>query len=171
MRPPAQVMPWLSEEDLAQWVRGAISRYEYQQRLAVWLTYIGPFSATRVADLLQVSKPSVWKWVGKYNRQGPSSLGPDKRGGWRWGYLSQEAEAAVLESILGRALKGDILTAKHILSELEKATGKPVSLAYAYKVLRRNQWRKLGPRPRHVKANQEAQESFKKTSQRSLKKP
>ena len=47
---------------------------------------------------------------------------------------------------------------------------KEVSLAYVYRLLRRHQWRKLGPRPRHVKADPEAQEAFKKNSRSSSRK-
>jgi len=38
-----------------------------------------------------------------------------------------------------------------------------VSLAYVYRLLRRHQWRKLGPRPRHVKAIPRPKKSLKKT--------
>jgi hypothetical protein len=38
-----------------------------------------------------------------------------------------------------------------------------VSLAYVYRLLHRHGWRKLGPRPRHPKAQPAVQERFKKT--------
>ncbi len=45
MRGPAQIEPWLSEEELLTWIREAADRQVYQKRLAIWLTKIGPFPA------------------------------------------------------------------------------------------------------------------------------
>jgi hypothetical protein len=49
MRGPAQIKPWLSEEEFLVWIREAASREAYQKRLAIWLTKIGPFHADEVA--------------------------------------------------------------------------------------------------------------------------
>lgn len=162
MRYPAQIKPWLTPEELSIWVREAPDRAAYQRRLAIWLTYIGPFSAQQVATLLQVSKQAVWLWVGQYNRRGLEGLERQGRGGRRWAYLSWSKEEALLRSFEERAVEGEIVTAKRILPEFQKAAGKKVSLAYIYRLLRRHGWRKLGPRPRHVKANPQDQEEFKK---------
>lgn len=50
--------------------------------------------------------------------------------------------------------------------QLCQAAGREVSLAYVYRLLHRHGWRKLGPHPRHVKAERERQEEFKKNSPR-----
>jgi len=169
MRKPAPIKPWLSAEGLQEWVREARRRDEYQRRLAVWLTYIGPFPAHQVATLLGVSKQAVWLWVSQYNHQGPGGLERRGRGGRRWGYLSLEREAALLESLARQAARGQILTAKQVHRECCRATGKSLSLGYVYRLLHRHHWRKLGPRPRHVKASPQAQEAFKKNSPASSK--
>lgn len=170
MKRPAQIKPWLAPEELAVWVREAPSRDAYRRRLAIWLTYIGPFPAQQVATMLQVSKQAVWLWVGQYNREGPEGLERKGQGGRRWAYLSWVEEETFLESFLQRAAKGEIITAKQVLPELQKVTGKEISLAYVYRLLHRHGWRKLGPRPRHVKADPQAQEEFKKTSLQSSRK-
>jgi len=167
MRRPARIEPWLSPEELAVWVREADARAEYQKRLAIWLTYSGPFHAGRVADLLQVSTPAVWRWVAQYNRSGPAALHREGRGGRRWAFLSWPAEEALLDSLRDRAAAGDVITAKALWPAVKKATGKAVSLDYVYRLLHRHGWRKLGPRPRHVKADPAARETFKKNSRRS----
>jgi len=166
MRPPAQIKPWLSPEDLAVWVREAPHKDAYQKRLAVWLTYLRR-PAPEIADLLQVSIPAVWLWIRQYNHQGPAGLIRQGRGGRRWSYLSEEEEAELLRSWEERALRGEVLTASHLLPEVEQRVGKKVSLDYVYKLLHRHQWRKLGPRPRHVKADRQAQAEFKKNSRPS----
>ena len=164
MRKPAPIHPWLSAEDLQTWVREASGRDEYQRRLAIWLTFIGPFPAHQVATLLGVSKQAVWLWVSQYNRHGPEGLKRRGRGGRRWAYLSLAEEARLLENLQPRAAQGQVLTAPQLYRQVCQATGKKVSLGYVYRLLHRHQWRKLGPRPRHVKANLQRQEDFKKKS-------
>jgi transposase len=120
--------------------------------------------------LLGVSKQAVWLWVGQYNRQGPGGLERRGRGGRRWAYLSLAQEAAFLESFEARAQQGQILTARQMHRQLGQVTGKKVSLGYLYRLLHRHRWRKLGPRPRHVKASRESPETFKKNSPGSSRK-
>ena len=169
MKKPAQIRIWLDERDLGQWTREAKSAEELRRRLSIWLTFLG-YHAKEVAYWLQVSKQAVWLWVGQYNRQGPDGLERQGRGGRRWSFLSWEREVAVLEELRGRAERGEVLTAKGVLPQLSAVVGRPVSLPYVYRVLRRHRWRKLAPRPRHVKASAEKQEAFKKTSRPSGKK-
>ncbi|MFZ5785807.1 MAG: helix-turn-helix domain-containing protein [Acidobacteriota bacterium] len=144
----------------------APDKASYQRRLAVWLTYLGPFPAGEVAAMLGVSKQAVWKWISEYNKRGPDGLDREGRGGRRWGLLSEEQEKAVLERFAARARSGDIVSAKQLLPEICKAVGREVSLAYVYKLLHRQQWRKLAPRPRHVNQDPAAQAAFKQTSRR-----
>ena len=170
MRGPAQIKPWLSEEEFFVWIREAVSREAYQKRLAIWLTQIGPFQAEEVAKMLGISKQAVWLWVGQYNKDGPGGLVRQGRGGRRWSLLSWPQEEALLKSFEKRALGGEWITAKQMLPKICQAAGEEVSLTYVYRLLRRHQWRKLGPRPRHVKADPQAQEEFKKNSRSSSKK-
>jgi len=166
MRPPADLTPWFSPEELAVWVRESPDKEAYKKRLAIWLTHL-QHSAPEISDLLQVSTPAVWLWVKQYNRQGPSGLARRGRGGRHWSFLSWEEEEALLRSWEERALRGEVLTVVQMLPEVERAVGQSVSLGYVYRLLYRHQWRKLGPRPRHVKANRELQEEFKKNSRNS----
>ena len=169
MRKPALIKAWLNETDLGQWTREAKSAEELRRRLSVGLTYLG-YVAHEVAYWLQVSKQAVWLWVGQYNRRGPAGLEREGRGGRRWGFLSLEQEARLLRSLEQRAQKGEVLTAKRVMPLLSEAAGRAVSRAYVYRVLHRHRWRKLSPRPRHVKASLRKQEAFKKTFPPSGKK-
>jgi transposase len=170
MRKPASIHSWLLPEDLQTWVGEARGRDEYQRRLAIWLTYIGPFPAHHVATLLGVSKQSVWLWVSQYNRRGPQGLERQGRGGRRWAYLSWEEEATFLTSLQERAQQGQILTVCQIHRQLCQRAGKEVSLGYLYRLLHRHHWRKLGPHPRHVQANPQVQHEFKKNYRKPSKK-
>jgi transposase len=169
MRPPAEIALWLSTEDMQTWVREAPDKASYQRRLAIWLTHVERLPAHRVAQSLCVSTPAVWRWVQQYNQQGPQGLHRAGRGGRRWAFLKWEQEQHFLEKRLQAAARGEVLTAKQLHGQLQKITGREVSLGYVYRLLRRHGWRKLGPRPRHPKAQPNTQEEFKKNSRNSWK--
>lgn len=166
MRRPARIKEWMSIDEMMVWVEEAKSKQEYKRRLSIWLTYIGPFFAHEVAKMLQVSTPTVWLWIKQYNKLGPEGLGRKGRGGRRRSYLSWEQEEALLDSFVERARNGEIVTAKHIHSEVCEVVGKAVSIDYVYRLMYRHRWRKLGPRPHHIKREKKIQEEFKKNSQR-----
>lgn len=169
MRPPATVEPWLSTEELQVWVREAPDKESYQRRLAVWLTQIGQLPAHQIAEWLCVSKQAIWLWIGQYNHQGPEGLERQGRGGRRWAYLSLEEEETFLRRFQRRAAEGKLLTAKQLHAQLVERTGRKLTVDYVYGLLHRHGWRKLGPRPRHPRANLPAQERFKKNSPDSWK--
>ena len=162
MRQPAQIKPWLSEDELLAWLRESPDRGTYQRRLAIWLTWTKSLHAGDVAQMLGVSKQAIWLWIGQYNKEGPEGLQRQGRGGRRWSLLELTEEQQVLERWAKRAQQGEVITARQLLPEVRRAVGQEVSLAYIYKLLKRHGCRKTGPRPRHVKASREAQESFKK---------
>ena len=162
MRPPATVQPWLSTDELQGWVREAPDKESYQRRLAVWLTQVGQLPAHQIAEWLCVSKQAIWLWVGQYNRQGPEGLDRQGRGGRRWAYLSLEEEETFLRRFQRQAAEGRGLTAKQWHAQLVERAGRKLTVGYVYGLLHRHGWRKLGPRPRHPRANLQAQERFKK---------
>lgn len=167
MRNPSQLNPWFSSEELLAWVQDAGGKTSYQRRLAIWLTHAGPFHAGEVARYLGVSKQAVWLWVGQYNRKGPAGLMRVGRGGRRWGFLNPEEEGCLLAQFMERASRGDVVTALHLHRDICRRVGREVSMAYVYKLLHRNAWRKLAPRSHHPKADAEAREAFKKNSRKS----
>jgi len=151
MRRPAWIKPWMSSEDLQTWVRESQSREELQKRLAIWLTHSGPFTAHHVATLLGISTPTVWQWVGQYNRLGPSGLNRVGRGGRRWAYLTPQQEAAFLKKLRQSVQQGEILGTRRIQDELCAVTGKKVSRSYVYELLNRHHWLNSSPVPEQGK--------------------
>jgi transposase len=83
--------------------------------------------------------------------------------------MSPEEERAFLARFLARAEAGDLLTAKQLHPEVCKALGQEVSMDYVYKLLHRNDWRKLAPRPHHAKQDPAIAAEFKKNSRRRSK--
>jgi transposase len=95
-------------------------------------------------------------------------LGPDVvegpgKGGRRRSYLSWNEEALFLESFKQAALTGQIATAAEIKAALERRIGHKIHKTTVYRLLKRQGWRKVMPRPFHVDADKEEQEAFKKT--------
>jgi transposase len=155
MRRPALIHTWLSPEQLQAWVRKAQSREEYQKRLAIWMTLVGPFPAHRVASLLLVSKQAVWLWVSQYNRKGPDGLHRQGRGGRHRAYLSLTEEAALLESLQKRAQRGELTTARQVQEKISKVKHIKVSISYVYRLFDRIGWRKSGARPSHSRVSRD----------------
>jgi transposase len=164
VRPPAVLTPWLTEARLRRWVHDAPTAAAYRQRLAVWLTVHGGQHAAQVGDAVQASARTVRRWLARYDALGPGALQGERRGGRHWAYLSEADERALLGAVRRRAAEGRILTAGHLRAIVEAHVGRPVSTTYLYRLLARHDWRKLAPRPRHVRADVAAQAAFKKTS-------
>ena len=140
MKMPARIQPWLSPEEMAQWVREADRLDAFKKRLAVWMTLRGSFHAGRISDLLQISKQSVWTWVKLYNLNGPKGLERKVRGGRRRAYLSEEEERALVSKLQELVASGQARRAKELLPEVLKAVrDQSVSVTYVYRLLQRHQ--------------------------------
>ncbi|WP_027186003.1 winged helix-turn-helix domain-containing protein [Desulfovibrio inopinatus] len=85
-------------------------------------------------------------------------------GGRRRQNLTPEAEKDFLEPFLQKAKEGEILVVAEIHRALEQRLGRKIPLSSAYNLLHRHGWRKLAPDKRHVAADVEAQEAWKKNS-------
>jgi transposase len=79
--------------------------------------------------------------------------------------LSKEEEVIFLSAFLEKAESGEIATAGEIRRSLEGLLGHGVHHSTVYRLLERNGWRKVVPRPVHIESKQKIKEDFKKTSQ------
>jgi transposase len=94
------------------------------------------------------------------------SMGEPKARNWggrRYGYMTVEQEREFLSGFLDKAAEGGILIVREIKSAFEAQAGKKVAKTTIYRMLERHGWRKIMPRPRHPKGDDEAREGFKKT--------
>lgn len=78
-------------------------------------------------------------------------------------YLSSEEEKNFLESFVGKARQGHISVAEEIQKALEEKIGHSIHKTTLYRFLKRNNWRKVVPRPVHPKNDPEQATAFKKT--------
>jgi len=167
MKAPAELVGWLCEEEFLAWLRESRNVEEYKKRVVLWLVHFRRWPAKDIAEMTGVSVQSVWLWVSQFNKKGIDALDRKGRGGRRWGFMTLEEEKNLLGLFEEEARNGRILTAKNILSRISKKIGHKVSLWYVYGLLRRHGWRKIGPRPHHVKADLNLQEEFKKNFRKS----
>ena len=102
--------------------------------------------------------------ISQYNRFGPKAIEGNEFGKRRRAYLSKDQEAEFLEPFLELASKGEICVAGRIKRALEELLNHEVHHSTVYRMLHRNGWREIVPRPVHPEAKEEVQESFKKSS-------
>jgi transposase len=151
----------LSQDEIRKRMVTSKEREQYQRWQSIFLTSKG-LQSNIVAEYVGTTKGTVHQWVYQYNHDGPDGFTLQGRGGRRFGFLSLEEEADLLDSIRPVAEKGRIINASAIKTQLEERLAKKVSKDYLYDLLHRHEWRKVMPRPQHPKADKEKQEEFKK---------
>ena len=151
----------LDQDEIRERMVTSKEREQYQRWQSIFLTSKG-LQADIIAEYVGTTKGTVHQWVYQYNHDGPDGFTLQGRGGRRFGFLSLEEEAELLESIRPRAEKGRIFNAFAIKEQIEERLAKRVSKDYLYDLLHRHKWRKVMPRPQHPKADKEKQEEFKK---------
>jgi transposase len=140
-----------------------------QRWLIIYNALIEPRKAEEIAKHSGVSKAMVHQVISTYNRLGAQAVETPGKGGRRHEYLSLEEERRFLAPFFARAESGEIATSAEIQQAFEARVGHEVDDSTIYRLLNRHDWRKLMPRPRHPQASKEAQEHFKKTLRRRLR--
>jgi len=145
-------------------------RYWCRQRwLIIYNALVDPRPAAEIATHVGVSVETVHQVISKYNRFGVAAVETAGKGGRHHEYLTVEQERQFLAPFFARAQTGEIATAGEIKRAFETRVGHEVDESTMYRLLNRQGWRKLVPRPMHPQANQEEQAQFKKTLRRRLK--
>ena len=148
---------------LAERLKVAHRHSEFQriQCILIWAT-LGS-SAAEIARLLGWSVATVHMLHSRYTREGETLFDLKTKGGRRNQHLTPEEEAELLTPFLEKAAKGGVLVVSDIHAAFEAVVGKRVPPSTIYRLLHRNNWRKIVPRPQHPKADPAAQAAFKKT--------
>jgi transposase len=137
-----------------------------------WIIYnalVAPRKAQEIALHTGVSVTTIHRVIATYNRLGAEAVETPGKGGRRHEYLSLPEEQAFLAPFFAQAERGEIATVAQIHRGYEAQVGHAVDDSTISRLLARHGWRKLMPRPRHPKADSQAQAQFKKTLQRRLK--
>ena len=135
----------------------------------IYHALMNPRKAEEIARDMGVSVTTVRRVISTYNRLGLAAIETPGKGGRRHEYMSLEQERNFLQLFFARAARGEMATAEEIQRAFEAEVKHEVHITSIYRLLDRHGWRKLVPRPRHPKANPEAQAAFKKTLRRRFK--
>lgn len=93
-----------------------------------------------------------------------------KWGGRRRQLMNLEEEKTFLEPWVAQSEQGGVLIVSPIHKALEEILGHKVHLSTVYRLLARHGWRKIEPDTCHPKRDENAQETFKKTSDKCWQK-
>jgi transposase len=122
------------------------------------------FTPKEISKIIGISVGGVNNIHSKFNQYGESSVFCKKSGGRNNSNMSKEDEALFMKNHESISLLGSICTISSIHQDLEEHLNKTLHKSGIYKMLKRNSWRKIMPRPQHPDHNQEKIDTFKKTS-------
>jgi transposase len=159
--------PHLSEEEIARRLRETVGTREHRRWLIIWNALVAPRAAKEIAKHTGVAENTVHDLVSRYRRFGAQAIEAPRLSKRRRCYLGKEQEVIFLSPFLEKAKSGEIATAADIRCALERLLGHGVHHSTVYRLLERNGWRKVVPRPVHVESQQQVQEDFKKNSPNS----
>jgi transposase len=155
-------LPHLSEFDVSVRLRATAGR-EHRRWLIIWNALVDPRPASEIARHTDVSVSCVHSVVSQYNRFGPQAIEGHEHGIRRRCYLSRDQETEFLKPFIELATRGEICVAGQIRKSLEDLLDHKVHHSTVYRMLHRNGWREIVPRPVHPEAKEKAQEAFKKS--------
>jgi len=154
----------LSEEEIRQRIREAKTAWTGQKWLVILHATVDPIAAKEIALHVGVGKGTVHNLISDYNRFGPDVVEGIGRGGRRNSHMTREEEAEFVAPFIAMAEKGQIVVGSQIGKVLEERLGCTLHHSIIYRLLDRNGWRKVVPRPCHTNSKKEVQEEFKKKS-------
>jgi transposase len=159
-----KVEPHQTLTQMSRWLAESPAPFIHKRRLAVKLAAKGQQRAADIAIEVDADVCTVRAWIRKYNEGGPAALDSDRRGGRYNCLVSQQEEDKFVAGCRQDAEAGRVMTGQQIRRKAVKELGIDPSPPWVYLMLDRHEWRKIAPRPSHVKGNPEAREEFKKNS-------
>jgi transposase len=136
----------------------------YKRAQCVYLRSKYNYCPQQIAQMTGLSSDRIRHVHSLYRKYGKKIIYCGKRGGRNNANMKLKEEVEFLEQYEPESLSGKIITASLIHQDLENFLSKSLHQSGIYKMLQRNGWRKILPRPQHPDHNQEAIEAFKKTS-------
>lgn len=138
---------------------------ELREAMSVVLSGAMGMTLPRVGELIGRSRASVARFQSEFRSWFCSRPVKERKwGGRRRAYLTFEEEKEFLSVFFDVVSRGGILVVSEVRTTLEKKLGHKVAETTVYRMLARHGWRKIVPRRRHPKADESAQEGFKKNS-------
>ena len=136
--------------------------FEFQRFLCIWLRVKCGLSTDSIAQTLGWHVNTIRFTQKDFIKRGVSALTEGIKGGRYHSLMTKEEEKEFLSQFEEAGKKGNILTVSNIKSALEERLGKKIHLSTVYRILKRNDWRKITPRPSHPQKDAAKSEAFKK---------
>ncbi len=159
------IQPHLTLGELERRYRTAkdpVTRSHWQM---VWLLAQG-LPSERVAAVTGYTANWVRTMAQRYNQHGPAGLGDRRhRNPGAVGLLSPAQRAALVTALEHPPPDGGRWTGPKVAAWMAAILSRPVHPQRGWEMLRRLGWTSKVPRPRHAKADPQAQAAFKKASQ------
>jgi transposase len=159
-----KAIPHLSYEEILQRIKKTVGFWRVQKWLVILNALADPRPAKEIGLHTGLAEQTVHNLISQYNRLGPDIVEGPGKGGRRRSYLTWEEEVQFLGAFKIQAITGRVATAIEIKEALQSRLGRKVHKTTVYRMLKRHGWRKVAPRPFHVDAKKEEQETFKKTT-------
>lgn len=154
----------LTEKDLEQIEEAMkrIQRANLYRKLQVLQLRASGRKNSEIAEITGYSESRVSHLISEYAANGIDGFTRERRKGGNHRRLSFEEEKRFLAPYGKKAQEGRLITAADIRRDYEKMYGRAAT-GTVYDLLKRHEWRKASPRPKHPKAaDREAQEASKK---------
>jgi transposase len=135
---------------------------EFRRIQCVWLRAALDMSVEAIAEATGLAHASIRCYHSRYMKKGKAALLGPGRGGRRNENLSVEEESALLARFAAKAESGGVLEVSEIKRAYEQTIGRQVPKSTIYRVLSRQGWRKIAPRPHHPKQDPKRRSEFKK---------
>ena len=161
---PAKAFRKGAAEKLRTALKEAKTKSEFQRIQCLWLRASLGLNADQVAKAVGWLPTSVRRLQAQYLKKGDALLKLVGRGGRRHQNLTREEEQDLLATFTVKAEGGGMLEVSQIKLAYEKAVGHAVPKSTVYRMLARQGWRKIAPRPHHPQVDTTRQQAFKKNS-------
>ena len=159
----SKVHPHMSAEELRECIASEKDPRVSKKLLVILNACVDPRTAEEIALHTGTTVRMVHTLIPAYNRYGLQGIMGPGKGGRRNAHMTREEEKAFLAPFFKRAETGNIATTREIRKALEEHVGQSLHHSVVNRLLKRNGWRKVKPRPFHVQSKKDVQEEFKKT--------
>jgi transposase len=155
---------YLSVEEINARIKHEREAWRIRRWMVIRHALVDPQPAAVIAVHVGLASQTVRNLLWAYQRGGPAGIDTAGRGQRQRAYLSLKQEKTLVAKFLKKSAVGQVSTGTLLKPTLEKAVGHKVAKTTVCRVLKRHQWRKVVPRPRHPESTPERQATFKKTS-------
>lgn len=162
-----QSLPSGTVEALEERLKQTKNMEVFRRIQCVYLRARHGYPPAQIAEITGYALGTVHNIHSGYLSRGEEIFTLGKPGGRNAAHMTPKEETAFLASFIRRGDAGGIVEVGPVHQAHCEALGRKIPLSTTYRLLHRHGWRKIMPRPRHPKADEEARASFKKTGRPS----